>query len=293
MDEKRQQIWSIGVYSGPSPLQLAPIPGVRNPALTAADVTDVKADFVADPFLVREGGLWHLFFEIGCAEQDRLGWATSPNGMDWTYQQVILCPPGVRLSYPHVFQHDGQWLMIPESWVAGEARLYRAVSFPTQWELDTVLIREPFIVDCTPFQHEGRWWMFANGGPPENNQTLDLYFATHLRGPWTRHPRCPLNTSRAEARPAGRVLRIDGKLYRLGQDCEKAYGTAVRAYEVLRLTETDYAERRVDPPLLRPTGEGWNADGMHHLDAVQFNDGSFLAVVDGWHYSAAPNELSV
>lgn len=78
---------------------------------------------------------------------------------------------------------------------------------------------------------------------------------------------------------------MDGKLYRLGQDCEKAYGTAVRAYEVLRLSETDYAERRIEEPLLGPSGEGWNADGMHHLDAVRLDNDSFLAVVDGWHWA--------
>jgi hypothetical protein len=176
--------------------------------------------------------------------------------------------------------------MIPESWVAGEARLYRAVEFPTKWEIDTVLIRAPFVVDCSPFQHAGRWWMFANGGPPENNNTLDLYFAPELRGPWTPHPQSPLNTSRAEARPAGRVIQFGARIYRLGQDCEKAYGTAVRAYEVTRLSETEYAETRIDPPLLGPTGEGWNANGMHHMDCAQLEDGSFIAAVDGWAYSA-------
>ena len=176
--------------------------------------------------------------------------------------------------------------MIPESWVAGEARLYRAVEFPAKWEIDTVLVREHFIVDCSPFEHGGKWWMFANGGPPENNNTLDLYFAPELRGPWTRHPKSPLNTTRAEARPAGRVIQVDGKIYRLGQDCEKAYGAAVRAYEVLRLTETDYAERRIDPPILGPSGIGWNAQGMHHMDCVRMEDAGYIAAVDGWYYSS-------
>lgn len=279
-----EQIWSIGIYGGPSPLQLAPLAGIQNPVLTGADVTDITGDFVADPFLVRGEDEWHLFFEIGNKEQDRIGWATSRNLRDWTYRQVVLCPPGVRLSYPHVFRHEGTFYMIPESHVAGEARLYRAVDFPRTWELDAVLVREPFIVDCSPFQHAGRWWMFANGGPPVNNNTLDLYFADVLRGPWRKHPQSPLNTNVSEARPAGRVIQFNNRIFRLGQDCGPAYGTAVRAYEVLELSETRYAERRIDPPLLGPSGEGWNANGMHHLDAHQLDDGSWVAAVDGFRY---------
>jgi hypothetical protein len=147
-----------------------------------------------------------------------------------------------------------------------------------------VLVEEPFIVDCSPFLHEGAWWMFANGGPPVNNNTLDLYFADDLRGPWTKHPQSPLNTSRSEARPAGRVIQFDGRIFRLGQDCHPAYGTAVRAFEVTELTRTRYAERRIDPPLLGPSGQGWNADGMHQLDAHRLEDGSWIAAVDGYYF---------
>lgn len=279
----KEQIWSIGIYAGLTPLNLAPMPGARNPVLTAADVTDVEADFVADPFLIRDGEQWHLLFEIGNKGKDRIGWATSPDLIDWTYQQVVLCPD-VRLSYPHVFRDQGAIYLIPESHVAGEARLYRATKFPQAWELDTVLVREPFIVDCSPFLHEGAWWMFSNGGPAVNNNTLDLYFADDLRGPWQKHPQSPLNTSRSEARPAGRVIQFEGKIFRLGQDCQPAYGTAVRAFEVVELTRAQYAERRIDPPLLGPSGHGWNADGMHQLDAHQLEDGSWIAAVDGCYF---------
>jgi len=34
------------------------------PVLTAADIPDVSADFVADPFLLQRDGRWFLFFEI-------------------------------------------------------------------------------------------------------------------------------------------------------------------------------------------------------------------------------------
>jgi len=47
--------WSIGIYEGASPLELAPIPSTPNPVLTAQDVLDTQAGFVADPFLLPVG----------------------------------------------------------------------------------------------------------------------------------------------------------------------------------------------------------------------------------------------
>ena len=44
----REQVWSIGIYGGRSPLQLTPLAGVQNPVLTGTDVTDIAGDFVAD-----------------------------------------------------------------------------------------------------------------------------------------------------------------------------------------------------------------------------------------------------
>ncbi|HSZ58385.1 MAG TPA: hypothetical protein VK797_22155 [Tepidisphaeraceae bacterium] len=276
-----EQIWAIGIYGGKSPLTLAPQPTVKNPVLKPEDVTDVNASFVADPFIVNDNGTWYMFFEIGSKEQDRIGLATSGDAVHWTYRQVVL-NADVRLSYPHVFLHEGDYYMIPESHKAHEVRLYRARDFPLTWEIDTVLLREPFVVDSSPFQHNGRWWMFANCGPPENNQTLNLYYACDLRGPWQAHPQNPLNESLSEARPAGRVIQFDRQIVRLGQDCKIIYGQAVRGFEVRKLTERDYQEQRIDPPLLGPSGVGWNAGGMHHLDAHKLDDGNWIAAVDGF-----------
>ena len=55
--------WSIGIYAGRSPLQLAPLPKIINPVLTAWDVKDIPAQYVADPFML------HLYAAL--AEKER------------------------------------------------------------------------------------------------------------------------------------------------------------------------------------------------------------------------------
>src|SRR5262245_19992441 len=60
----RFALWSIGIFTGDSPLTLGPSNGIASPAITRDSVTDVPASFVADPFLIRVRDTWHLFFEI-------------------------------------------------------------------------------------------------------------------------------------------------------------------------------------------------------------------------------------
>lgn len=275
--------WSIGLRAGPAAWSLPETVGV-GPALTAADVSDVPATFVADPFLVREGNAWWMFLEVmnWRSWKGEVGLATSGDGRTWRYEQIVLAEP-FHLSYPQVFAADGETWMIPETAADGRVRLYRARRFPHAWEHAADLLEGLPFADATVVQHAGRWWMWVetSGGA---NDTLRLYAADVLRGPWREHPLSPVVRGDAMlARPAGRVVDVDGRLVRFAQNCRPAYGTDVRAMEITTLTADDYAERPVaDVPVLAPSGHGWNAGGMHHVDPVRLDDGTWLAAVDGW-----------
>ena len=84
------------------------------------------------------------------------------------------------------------------------------------------------------------------------------------------------------ARPAGRVLVHDGRIYRFAQDDAPSYGIQVFAFEIVELSEGSYAERLVsEQPVITRTGRGWNAAGMHHMDVQQLEGGGWIAAVDG------------
>jgi hypothetical protein len=276
--------WSIGIYAGSSPIALAPLPGVANPVLTAADVTDVPAGFVADPFLLPRDGRWHLFCEVLNRQSGRgeIALATSPDGRGWTYERVVLREP-FHLSFPHVFSFDDDVFMLPETLRAGAVRLYRATGFPHRWELAGELVRGDF-ADPALLRWEERWWLFVCSAPYRHDE-LRLYCADELAGPWREHPRSPLVAGDPRrARPAGRILSWEGRLLRFAQDCHPLYGTGVRAFEILALDPHEYRESEVDEsPLLIPSGAGWNGTGMHHLDAHPDGTGGWLAAVDGRH----------
>ena len=120
--------WSIGLYRGESPLELEP--AGPNPVLKAADL-GIDASFVADPFLLRRDGRLFLFFEAwrrGTGQGD-LCWAERDAAGAWRYAGVALDEP-FHLSYPFVFEHEGEVFMIPESRSQGDVRLYVRAPVP-------------------------------------------------------------------------------------------------------------------------------------------------------------------
>lgn len=287
----RSQVWSIGVYEGLSPIDLAPAKHVDNPVLTGRDVSDVPAEFVADPFMLWKHDMWYMFFEVMNRRSGKgeIGLATSGDGATWEYQQIVLSEP-FHLSYPYVFEWNHEVYMLPESGWADSIRLYKATEFPVRWSFVATLINGDKYCDPSIVFFNGRWWLFSGlGAPPFRADTLRLYFADEPRGPWVEHPRSPIVLGNARmARPAGRVLQFGNRLVRYAQDCYPTYGTRVRAFEIMELTTAAYREQEVDRvPVLQGGIDAWNRSGMHHIDLHCMANGRWIACVDGWRTAGA------
>lgn len=270
--------WAIGITVAEHPLAVA---APAEPTLTRRSVTDVPADFVADPFLAREDGWWCLF-EVGNRRRMRgeIGAARSDDGRRWSYIGIVLSEP-FHLSYPQPVRADGAWWLVPETAEAGEVRLYRAETLPGPWE-HAATILDRVVYDATVFRDDDGWWCLGDTGAPEPWGELRLWHAEALGGPWREHPASPIASGADRSRPAGSTLVVDGVRHRLAQDCSPAYGTAVRAFAVTDLTADRYAETEVDgSPVLAPSRHPWNARGMHHLDARRLGDGRWLVAMDG------------
>ena len=270
-------MWSIAIYTGLSPFNLEPAP----PVLTKSNITDIPADFVADPFMLRRNHTWYMFFEVMHTETKlgEIGLATSNDALNWTYDRIVLKEP-FHLSYPYVFEWQNEYYMLPETLNAGAICLYKALDFPYNWSVVARLI-DSQLADPSIVRFNDRWWLFACSTPYQHDM-LRLYFADDLTGPWTEHPKSPLiQNDKRRARPAGRILKFGNRLFRFAQDCTPQYGSSVRAFEITNLTKDNYVEVELHIPILKASGNGWNAKGMHHIDAHQQTNGYWLACVDG------------
>jgi len=277
-------VWSIGIYDGATLSDLKPAQYAQNPVLCAQDVSDAKAQFVADPFMIREQDTWHMFFEVMNAATGKgdVGLATSRNGSEWKYKQIVLTEP-FHISYPYVFYLNGSHYMIPETYQAEAIRLYRADPFPTRWTFVENILEGPW-VDSSIFFFGSRWWLFSSPVEPEN-EILELFHAESIIGPWLRHPMSPLmKGDKRMARSAGRVIVPGMSPIRFTQNCVPFYGTTVRAFEVSELSTSHYSEKElVQSPILSAGDQLWNRSGMHHIDS-HLVDNHWFACVDGWRF---------
>ena len=275
--------WAIAIYAGDSPFDIRPA-NVDNPVLTRRHVTDIPAAFVADPFMIQVDATWYMFFETlhEGKRKGEIGLATSKDGMEWNYESIVLAEP-YHLSYPYVFKWMNDFYMIPESYQAGAVRLYKASEFPTKWVFAGTLVSGPYYVDASILRFDDKWWLFADASPEAQHDTLRLFWTENLTGRWLEHPRSPIITSNPQiARPAGRVIVINGRPIRFTQTCDPAYGTEVRGFEITELTTTTYQETKVGhKPIISASGSGWNKSGMHHVDAHPTEDNRWIACVDG------------
>lgn len=272
--------WSIGLYGGSSPAALRPLK--QEAVLTHRDIRDISADIVADPFMIRSAGRWWMFFEIWAKRPDKgvIGLASSDDARSWTYERVVLEEP-FHLSYPHVFAWNGGHYMTPESFQARAVRLYRADPFPWHWSCVATLLEGEVLLDPTVFHHAGRWWMLVETNPQHRYDTLRLFHSDRLEAGWREHPSSPLIAGdRHHARPGGSVVLWEGRPIRFAQDCEPDYGMRVHAFAIEEITATNYRERYLG--IVLDAGQlGWNAGGMHHLDAKPDDAGGWIACVDG------------
>lgn len=229
----------------------------------------------ADPHVIKRDGTYYVFVEEFIYKTDRGRIAVMPLSEDGTVgeSQTVL-ETDYHLSYPFVFEHDGETYMVPESSENRSVDLYRCTHFPNQWEHVKTLLDDVIAVDAT-LHHDGeRWWLFANcndneGGSTHDGSThdeLSLYSANSLFDEvWTPHPMGVVVSDVRMSRPAGPLFYHNNRLYRPAQNSSPEYGYALQLNEITQLTETDYAER----PVTTITPD-WNerVKGVHTISKV-------------------------
>ncbi|MFO1217417.1 MAG: hypothetical protein U1E89_03430 [Burkholderiaceae bacterium] len=229
-----QAQWAISVFQDVSPATLWPEHG-------GVHLVPPVDRFWADPFLAREGDRLWVFFEellftapkgtIRCVSVDRSGNVGEP---------IDVLEEDCHLSYPNVFRHDGHWYMLPESSERGDLTLYVARTFPAEWVPVSRLLTNVRVADATLHRQDGAWWIMAGSADSPGgtlDDTLRIYTAPDLFGPWVAASRHAVRSDPSCSRPAGPLFEWNGRWVRPVQDCRGRYGRA------LHLLEMDHLDR--------------------------------------------------
>ncbi len=226
--------------------------------------------FLADPFGLWRDGLLHLFVER-FDYRDRRGTIdllVYDRHFHLIEQREILAEPW-HLSYPFVFEADGETWMLPEAHRSGRLTLYRAVDFPLCWKPAAVIPLDCVAVDATPFHHEGRWWLFYTSAGDRQSKVAELHVAhsERLTDGWRPHRQNPVRQDPVSARPGGTPFLINGKLLLPVQNCLTTYGGAIGMLDIGTLTPERFSAR-LDGPIAPPDSVAPFAEGMHTLSAA-------------------------
>jgi hypothetical protein len=248
--------WTIGTTEGGvESLAQHPFPRVRWVEEQG------RSRYLADPFPDPTGLTSIVLVEDFDYEVNR--GVISAVDLDGDRRARVVLDPGVHASYPYLFEHDGDIFCTPETYQAGEVRLYRAVSWPEEWERVDTLLSDVEALDPTVFRHQGLWWMTCTIRGRHSDLKLHAFYADDLGGPWRSHALNPIKTSITGSRPAGPPFVHDGALYRPAQDCSASYGGGMTIHRVVVLTPDEFEEEEAF--VLSPPHQGPYRDGLHTL----------------------------
>jgi hypothetical protein len=165
---------------------------------------------------------------------------------------------------------------MPEGGAGHNLTLYRAREFPHSWTRHSVLVGDQDLFDATLLDHGGRLWIFASWRDDDGgsaSDTMVVYHADRLEGPWRPHLMNPIAIDRRAARPGGAFIRTGDRIFLPVQDGTKCYGGGLGLSEITRVDETSVA---IAAPTPIDAGLHWPYPLIHTL-----NRSGRLEAIDG------------
>lgn len=195
--------------------------------------------WAADPFLFKYKDKVYVFAELWLYKENKgaIGYCCLNNKKKgW---KIVIKEP-YHLSYPFLFEFENNIYMCPESYQNNTISLYKAISFPDRWEKLAPIETGIRAVDTTLFNYDNNLFGFTFS----LDQQALLLFKLNTHGKFTLEflENNPINNDLSTARMAGNIVRKDGKLIRVSQDCSNIYGEALM-FSYFNIEKNVYTER--------------------------------------------------
>lgn len=189
----------------------------------------------ADPLFFSDNGQVWLFVEAYNRERRKgeIGVFDIVDGEAVNFRKIISMP--THMSYPFVFKYQEEYYMIPETGAAEEIVLYKATAFPEKWTRDKVLLYGEMFRDSTVFQDaDGKLKVLSYRQTGSRRYNVKYYLTVFDLDMKTKTLSLVSEVvdKKKINRPAGPVISIGDKNYRLAQKCSRVYGESIYTYEM-------------------------------------------------------------
>lgn len=276
----------VRLLTSPSPLDIA---GGKEVLRLEKCITEWPFNLTiveADPFLFAHNGRIYLFYEhVIWSKKGEIKMISSADLVNWT-DPVTVLKETCHISYPYVFEHEGEIYMIPETCAFKEIRIYKADNSQlTHFSYHTTILKEDesdtseiSFSDSSIYKIDDIYYLHTCRQKDGVNN-LELYISRSLFGSYVKHPASPMVVNQKFGRNAGSLFSYNGKLYRPAMNCENGYGDGVGLFEVDRMTPTEYSEHIVNDNLLQSSGNEFYRFNGHHFNTAVFN-GQYIISTD-------------
>lgn len=197
----------------------------------------------ADPMIAEYNSETYLFYESVSKDHGQIE-VMKINDDCSIGKPVVILSGNSHYSYPFVFQYNNKWYMIPETSDVGKVCLYKANSFPYEWELIDVLLNEK-AVDTTVFKFKNKFFLLTYLINLENEIVIPKAYELDLKSKSIVRELKWNNPNKLEVRGAGPVFSSNNVLYRPAQINKiTSYGEGVMIYKIDNCSET-YEEKEI------------------------------------------------
>lgn len=181
-----------------------------------------------------------------------------------------------HLSFPFIFKEKEQYFMMPETAELNEIGIYECLDFPIKWRKKLVLFKGKY-VDSSICKIGDLYYLFTTKKIETSDKyQFELYFSKEIFGSYQKHPTSPISCGKKYSRLGGAIINIEGKYFRVSQDCEISYGRELNLFEILEISENNYSEKLIH-------NGNWikklfnHKYGGHHVSTINTKNGKYWA----------------
>lgn len=231
-----------------------------------------KNEFWADPFLFRFKDVCYVFFETYCykSKKGKLSCGILENQK--VNHVVDILDLKYHLSYPYVFEENGEIFLMPETMDNKRLEIYKCIQFPNKWELFTTAFEGEMVADASFYNDkEGQKWLFVNKKEMKSlplNSELYIYKVDSAKlNTLEPHTQNPVIIDSRTGRNGGAIFNYGKEIYRPSQrNVDGIYGKALNINKIKELTINSYVEEISE--IIEPTFQK-GLMSMHHLHQIE------------------------
>ncbi len=193
----------------------------------------------ADPFLYEREGVLYLFYEVFdlIERRGKEGYSYLKNDGNWSDPRIIIDEP-FHLSFPYIFDYNGDVFIMPEMSGDYSLKAYKAISFPDKWEVSDVILPDVYACDSVLIEFSDKRYLLTNEmfHNVPNGQYSSCWVKNYLYemdGLKAVEDGVKIAEGDFGIRNAGKIFDEKGVLYRIGQDCRnRLYGCGMVLFEI-------------------------------------------------------------